>query len=106
MPLCHSELAASDAGAKSVDPSIQTTNTYDGDWNDITKGKQATLAQASQGAAIPGRGGGPASGMVQAIKQENLSGFGDRRGHQPARTEERRRLDDLQPGSVLHGNGP
>jgi len=77
VPLCHAELAAFDAGAKSVDPSIQTTNTYDGDWNDITKGKQATLAQASQGADVfLACGGGPASGMVQAIKQENLSGFG------------------------------
>lgn len=77
VPLCHSELESFDAGAKSVDPNIKTTNTYDGDWNDITKGKQATLAQASQGADVfLACGGGPASGMVQAIKQENLSGFG------------------------------
>lgn len=76
VPLCHAELASFFAGAKTVNPKITALTTFDGDWNDITKGKQATLAQASEGADVfLACGGGPASGMVEAIKQNNLSGF-------------------------------
>ena len=76
VPLCSAELQAFYAGAKRVRPSIKTLTTYDGDYNGIPPAKQATLAQASEGADVfIACGGGPASGMVEAIKQQNLSGF-------------------------------
>ena len=77
VPLCHAELEAFAAGAKRVNKQVKAINTYIGDWNDSAKGKQATLAQIDQRAdVVLACGGGPASGMAQAIKQKNISGFG------------------------------
>jgi basic membrane protein A and related proteins len=77
VPLCHAELEAFAAGAKRVNKQVKTIDTYIGDWNDAAKGKQATAAQIDQGAdVVLACGGGPATGMAQAIKQANVSGFG------------------------------
>jgi basic membrane protein A and related proteins len=77
VPLCHAELEAFAAGAKRVNKQVKTINTYIGDWNDAAKGKQATAAQIDQGAdVVLACGGGPATGMAQAIKEANISGFG------------------------------
>ena len=52
-------------------------DSYLGDWNDVAKGKQATQAQIDQGADVTiGCGGAPANGMVEAIKEADVSGFG------------------------------
>lgn len=77
VPLCHAELEAFRAGAERVDKKIKVRNSYVGDWNDIAKGKEAALALADQKADVMiGCGGGPASGMAQAVKERGLSGFG------------------------------
>ncbi len=77
VPLCHAELEAFEAGAKRINKQVRMIDSYIGDWNDAAKGKQATLAQIDQGAdVVLACGGGPASGMAQAIKQKNISGFG------------------------------
>lgn len=77
VPLCHAELEAFAAGAKRINKQIKAINTYIGDWNDAAKGKQATQAQIDQGAdVVIACGGGPATGMAQAIKEANISGFG------------------------------
>jgi basic membrane protein A len=77
VPLCHAELKAFAAGAKRVNKQVKAIDTYIGDWNDAAKGKQATAAQIDQGAdVVLACGGGPATGMAQAIKQANISGFG------------------------------
>lgn len=77
VPLCHAELEAFLAGAKRVNPKVTQKNSYVGDWNDIAKGKEAALALADQKAdVLLGCGGGPATGMTQAIKERNISGFG------------------------------
>ena len=77
VPLCHAELEAFEAGAKRVNKQVKMIDTYIGDWNDAAKGKQATQAQIDQGAdVVIACGGGPATGMAQAIKEADISGFG------------------------------
>jgi basic membrane protein A len=77
VPLCHAELEAFAAGAKRINKKVKAINTYIGDWNDSAKGKQATAAQIDQGAdVVLACGGGPATGMAQAIKEAKISGFG------------------------------
>ncbi|PMB50787.1 BMP family ABC transporter substrate-binding protein, partial [Fischerella thermalis CCMEE 5201] len=46
------ELRGLELGAKSVKPNIQITPTFTGDWNDVAKGKEATLALISSGADV------------------------------------------------------
>lgn len=46
------ELRGFELGAKSVKPNIQITSTFTGDWNDVAKGKEATLALISTGADV------------------------------------------------------
>lgn len=43
------ELRGFELGAKSVNPKIQITSTFIGDWNDVVKAKEATLALISAG---------------------------------------------------------
>ncbi|MGM3306848.1 BMP family protein [Anabaena sp. WFMT] len=43
------ELRGFELGAKSVNPKIQITSTFTGDWSDVSKGKEATLALISAG---------------------------------------------------------
>jgi basic membrane protein A len=76
IPVCHAELEAFELGAKSVRPDITELKTYVGDFTDPTPSKEATLAQADQGADVfVACGGGPSQGMGLAIKDRNLSGF-------------------------------
>lgn len=77
IPLCHAQMEAFKAGAKSINKSIKQVTTYIGDWADVAKAKNATLAAADQGADVfTVCGGGPAAGMISALKEKNLSGFG------------------------------
>lgn len=46
------ELRGFELGAKSVNPSIQVSSTFTGDWNDPAKAKEATLALISSGADV------------------------------------------------------
>jgi basic membrane protein A len=46
------ELRGFELGAKSVKPNIQIASTFTGDWNDIAKAKEATLALISTGADV------------------------------------------------------
>ena len=43
------ELRGFELGAKSVNPNIKVTSTFTGDWSDLAKGKEATLALISAG---------------------------------------------------------
>ena len=76
-PLCHAQMEAFRLGAQSINKNIKQVTTYVGDWGDVAKAKNATLAQADQGADVfTVCGGGPAAGMISALKERNLSGFG------------------------------
>ncbi|MBE9205091.1 BMP family protein [Nostoc sp. LEGE 06077] len=46
------ELHGFELGAKSVKPNIQIVSTFTGDWNDVAKAKEATLALISAGADV------------------------------------------------------
>jgi basic membrane protein A len=77
VPLCHAEMQAFEAGAKSVNPKIKQLTTYIGDWNDVAKSQQAIVGQISQGSdVVLACGGAQANAMEQAVKAHNVSGFG------------------------------
>ncbi|MEZ5122853.1 MAG: BMP family protein [Solirubrobacterales bacterium] len=77
VPLCHAEMQAFEAGAKRTNPKVKQLTTYLGDWNDVAKSQQAINGQISQGSdVVLACGGAQANGMIQAIKQHNVSGFG------------------------------
>ncbi|KST69325.1 BMP family protein [Mastigocoleus testarum] len=46
------EFRGLELGAKSIKPEIQVTSTFTGDWNDVAKAKEATLALISTGADV------------------------------------------------------
>lgn len=77
VPLCHAEMQAFEAGAKSVNPKIRQLTSYLGDWNDVGKSLQAIDAQIGQGSdVVLACGGAQANAMEQAVKAHNVSGFG------------------------------
>lgn len=77
IPLCHAEMQAFEAGAKTVNPQVKQLTTYVGDWNDAAKSQQAVLGQLNQKSdVVLACGGAQATGMAQAIKAKNVSGFG------------------------------
>ncbi|AFY47563.1 putative ABC-type transport system, periplasmic component/surface lipoprotein [Nostoc sp. PCC 7524] len=51
-PATQDELRGFELGAKSVKPNIQIVSTFTGDWNDVAKAKEATLALISAGADV------------------------------------------------------
>lgn len=51
-PATQEELRGFELGAKSVKPNIQIVSTFTGDWNDVAKAKEATLALISAGADV------------------------------------------------------
>lgn len=75
IPVCHSMIQAFGAGAKLVKPDVELLVAYTGDWIDVAKAQEATLAQASQGADVF-NACGVDHGMFQAARQKNLAVFG------------------------------
>jgi basic membrane protein A len=51
-PATEEELRGFELGAKSVQPNIQIIPTFTGDWNDVAKAKEATLALISAGTDV------------------------------------------------------
>lgn len=77
IPLCHAELQAFIRGAKTVRSNVRGLSAYIGDWSDVAKAKEAALAQADSKADVfIACGDGPSQGMIQALKERKLSGFG------------------------------
>lgn len=77
VPLCHAEMEAFQAGAKKTNPKVKQLTTYVGDWNDAAKSQQAILGQVNRGSdVVLACGGAQATGMAQAIKGKNVTGFG------------------------------
>ncbi|QSJ17431.1 BMP family protein [Nostoc sp. UHCC 0702] len=72
------ELRGLELGAKSVKPTIQITSTFTGDWNDVAKGKEATLALISSGADVIYQWLDNASDVVlQTASDKGIYGFGN-----------------------------
>jgi basic membrane protein A and related proteins len=72
------ELRGFQLGAKSVKPNIQITSTFLGDWNDVAKAKEATLALISSGADVIYQWLDSASpAVLQAASDKGVYAFGN-----------------------------
>jgi basic membrane protein A and related proteins len=70
IPVCHGMGEAFLAGAKTVNPKAKLITTAVGDWVDVSKGKEAALAQADAGVDYWIEcGEGPALGAIEAAKE-------------------------------------
>ncbi|HSI81802.1 MAG TPA: BMP family protein [Solirubrobacterales bacterium] len=77
VPLCRAELEAFAEGAGRTNKNVEFVDNYLGEWNDAALGKQVTESLIDQDAdVVIACGGGPASGMIQAIQENDISGFG------------------------------
>jgi len=77
VPLCRAELEAFAEGASRTNEGVEFVDNYLGEWNDAALGKQVTESLIDQDAdVVIACGGGPASGMIQAIAEADISGFG------------------------------
>ena len=71
IPACHSMGEALLAGAKTVNPDAELLSTAAGDWYDISKAKEAALAQADAGVDYwVACGQGPTFGTIEAAKEQ------------------------------------
>jgi len=72
------ELRGFQLGAQSVNPEIQITASYTGDWNDAAKAKEATLALISSGVDVVYQWLDNASpAVLQTCAQKNVFAFGN-----------------------------
>ncbi|MEM7553812.1 MAG: BMP family protein [Cyanobacteria bacterium P01_A01_bin.84] len=72
------ELRGIELGAKSVKPEIKVSSTFTGDWNDIAKAKEATLALVSSGADVVYQWLDIASAAVlQTASEKGVYAFGN-----------------------------
>ncbi len=72
------ELRGLELGAKSVNSKIKVTSTFTGDWNDVSKAKEATLALISTGADVIFQWLDSASpAVLQTAAEKNVYAFGN-----------------------------
>ena len=77
-PATEGELRGFELGAKSVKPNVQITSTFTGDWNDVAKAKEATLALISSGADVIYQWLDNASAAVlQTASEKGVYAFGN-----------------------------
>lgn len=71
IPVCHAMGEAFVLGAQRVNPDAELLSTASGDWYDISKAKEAALAQAEQGVDYwVTCGQGPTFGSIEAAKEQ------------------------------------
>jgi basic membrane protein A and related proteins len=79
-PATQDELRGFELGAKSVKPNIQIIPSFTGDWNDVAKAKEATLALISSGADVIYQWLDNASpAVLQAASEKGVFAFGNTR---------------------------
>ncbi|WP_066425452.1 BMP family protein [Anabaena sp. 4-3] len=77
-PATQDELRGFELGAKSVKPNIQIVSTFTGDWNDVAKAKEATLALISADVDVIYQWLDSASAAVlQTASDKNIYAFGN-----------------------------
>ncbi len=77
IPVCRAVVEAFLIGAQEVVPDATRLDAFLGSWIDAALGKEATAAQAEQGADVFVACGNAGSfGMIQAVREQNLSAFG------------------------------
>ncbi len=76
-PILISQMEAYKLGAQSVRPDVDVTIVYIGSFDDVTKAKEAALAQASGGVDVLFHIADAAGlGIIQAIEEQNIWGIG------------------------------
>jgi basic membrane protein A and related proteins len=69
--------AGHELGVKTVNPQARVFSSYLGTFDDMVKGKEAALAQISQGVdVIAHNAGWGGTGMIQAVKEKNVFAIG------------------------------
>ena len=77
IPVCRATMEAFLLGAQELVPDATRLDTFLGSWVDAALGKEATAAQAEQGADVFVACGNAGSfGMIQEARERNLSAFG------------------------------
>ncbi|HIK07903.1 MAG TPA: BMP family protein [Trichormus sp. M33_DOE_039] len=77
-PATQEEFRGFELGAKSIKPNIQITSTFTGDWNDVAKAKEATLALISAGNDVIYQWLDSASpAVLQAASDKGVYAFGN-----------------------------
>lgn len=72
------ELRGFELGAKSVKPDIQISSTFTGDWNDVAKAKEATVAIVSAGADVIYQWlDNASSAVLQTASEKGVYAFGN-----------------------------
>lgn len=76
-PILVSQMEAYRLGAESVRPDVEVTTVYIGTFEDVTKAKEATLAQASAGVDVVFHIADAAGvGILQAVEEAGIWGIG------------------------------
>jgi len=77
IPLIDANIAGFMAGAKYVDPEVESLHSYVGAWADPAKGKELALAMIEQGADIVwGAAGRSGLGVINAAQEKNVYTIG------------------------------
>jgi basic membrane protein A len=77
-PATQEEFRGFELGANSIKPNIQITSTFTGDWNDVAKAKEATLALISAGNDVVYQWLDSASpAVLQAASDKGVYAFGN-----------------------------
>ena len=77
IPFCFAMFNAFLDGARQVNPEIELSSVYVGDWADIAGAKASTEALADRGADVfVACGDGPARGVIAAVAERDLLAFG------------------------------
>ncbi len=73
IPVCHSMYESFKLGAQAVNPDADVLYTVVGDWADVAKAKEATLAHVSAGADyVASCGFGPTLGAIEAAEEAGI----------------------------------
>jgi len=76
-PVLVAQMEAYRLGAESVNPDVETTIVYIGSFEDVSKGKEAALAQASAGVDVIFHIADAAGvGVIQAVEESGIWGIG------------------------------
>jgi basic membrane lipoprotein Med (substrate-binding protein (PBP1-ABC) superfamily) len=74
LPPVVESFRAFQAGARSVNPSVKTTTSYIGNWDDVSAGKEQALAQLSQGIDLIFQNADAAGlGVFQAVRERKTA---------------------------------
>ncbi len=77
-PATQEELRGFEMGAKSMKPDVKVISSFTGDWNDVAKAKEATLALISTGADVIYQWLDDAStAVIQTAEEKKVYAFGN-----------------------------